>query len=293
MIDIKDYLRKRRESVDSFLMSYFSKEIKPELLLSSMTYSLFAGGKRLRPILAMASYESFGRNFNDILPQASSLELIHTYSLIHDDLPAMDNDDLRRGKPTNHKVFGEGIAILAGDGLLTEAFHMMSSGDRIPAHLLLRVINDVARYAGIYGMVAGQCQDLISEGSEPDEETLRFIHYHKTSALITASIRMGAILAETDENVLSLFTGYGENIGMAFQIIDDILDVEGDPLVTGKSSGSDERKKKMTYPRIYGVEKSREVARSLIDEAISLIESAGVRDEILKDIALYIAERKA
>lgn len=293
MTDIKDYLSKRREVIDSYLRTYFSKHIKPELLHSSMTYSLFAGGKRLRPILALASYESFDRDFNKILPQASSLELIHTYSLIHDDLPAMDNDDMRRGKPTNHMVFGEAIAILAGDGLLTEAFHMMSQTEDIPSHLLIRVINDVARYAGIYGMVAGQCQDIISENSEPDEETLRFIHYHKTSALITASIRMGAILAETDENILSLFTRYGENIGMAFQIIDDILDVEGDPGITGKRTGSDQRKKKITYPSIYGIERSKEIARTLIDEALSLIESSGIKDGILKAIAIYITERKS
>jgi geranylgeranyl diphosphate synthase type II len=226
--DIKTYLREKREIIDSYLKSYFDRPSSPPALQEAMRYSLLAGGKRVRPILVLASYEACGGNAEDILPQAASMELIHTYSLIHDDLPAMDNDDLRRGKPTNHKVFGEAMAVLAGDALLTEAFLMITdTSAKLRASSLLKAVREVALSAGAYGMVGGQVQDILSENMEPDKDTLEFIHLHKTAALITASVKLGAILANSGKNRLKALTRYGENIGLAFQIIDDILDVEG------------------------------------------------------------------
>ncbi|MCL0096633.1 polyprenyl synthetase family protein [Thermodesulfovibrionales bacterium] len=211
-----------------------------------MVYSLTARGKRIRPILCLAAYEACGGKADDIVPYSSALEFIHTYSLIHDDLPAMDNDDLRRNKPTSHKVFGEGMAILAGDALLTEAFYVLSnnmpSTFRVPHSALLRVIREVAMAAGAHGMVGGQAQDLLSEGSEADAETLLFIHRHKTAAIITASVRTGGILANGSDDELQRFTRYGENIGLAFQVIDDILDVEGRTALIGKTVGADAKK---------------------------------------------------
>lgn len=295
-MDIKAYLKEKKELVDTFLKDYFSSPSSPSVLSEAITYSLFAGGKRIRPILCLAAYDACDKESEDILPFASAIELIHTYSLIHDDLPAMDNDDLRRGKPTSHKVFGEGIAILAGDGLLTEAFFMMAnslSGRNIKNTALIRAIKEVAFASGIHGMVGGQAQDLLSENSEPDKETLFFIHKHKTAALITASVRAGAILANSNKAVLNAITRYGENIGISFQIIDDILDIEGDTDELGKTTGSDERKKKMTYPCIYGIESSRKKTEELVSEAIYAIKGLSNRAEPLREMAKYILERKS
>ncbi|MCX8070387.1 MAG: polyprenyl synthetase family protein [Thermodesulfovibrionales bacterium] len=298
-MDIKSYLKTKKQLVDNYLMSYFNDSFKPSILKDSMVYSLLAGGKRIRPILCMASYEVFHGNGDEILPYASALEFIHTYSLIHDDLPAMDNDDLRRGKPTNHKVFGEGMAILAGDGLLTEAFSIFSNckhpcNNLIPfsAHILLRVINDIAKSAGLYGMVAGQAQDLLSEGAEPDESTLLFIHTHKTSALITSSVKIGAILARAEEEDVLLLTKYGVNIGLAFQIVDDIIDITESTETLGKTKGADEKKKKMTYPALYGLEEAKKKADNLIETAIKTLESFDEKAEPLRQIALYLKDRK-
>jgi geranylgeranyl diphosphate synthase type II len=326
MFDIKLYLKENRELVDSYLKSYFETSSEPSILHEAMRYSLFAGGKRIRPILALASYEACGGEPKDIIPYASALELIHTYSLIHDDLPSMDNDDLRRGKPTNHKVFGEAMAILAGDALLTEAFYMLSSievqsssatADKVQSsppfnspltkgghrgvtklrtpnpELLLRVIHDIALSSGAYGMVGGQAQDILSENSKPDEDTLHFIHLHKTAALITASVKMGPILAESDEETLKALTRYGENIGLAFQIIDDILDIEGNAKEIGKSSGSDKKKMKMTYPSLLGVEGSREKAQDLIAEAINVLRIFSSKADPLREIAHYLIKRRS
>jgi geranylgeranyl diphosphate synthase type II len=321
-MDIKAYLKERRELIDSYLKSYFSTPSEPALLHEAMRYSLFAGGKRIRPILALASYEACGGNSEDILPHASALELIHTYSLIHDDLPSMDNDDLRRGKPTSHKVFGEAMAILAGDALLTEAFYMLSSievqsskfkvqnekftmqncrtsfshnthhASRITHHAILRVIREIAFSAGMHGMVGGQAQDILSENSEPDRDTLAFIHLHKTAALITASVRMGPILADSDGDTLKALTRYGENIGLAFQIVDDILDIEGDTEKLGKQVGSDEKMKKMTYPAIFGIERSRRKAEDLISGAIDALKAFSSKADPLRETARYIIKRR-
>lgn len=300
IVDIKAYLREKKELIDSFLESYFSFPLKPKLLKDSVIYSISAGGKRVRPILCIASYEACIKdersNIEGIIPYATALELIHTYSLIHDDLPAMDNDDLRRGKPTNHKVFGEGIAILAGDGLLTEAFYLLSNnayGRTFSPQAILKVIREIAMASGIHGMVGGQAQDLLSEEIEPDDETLSFIHGHKTAALITASVRAGAILADCSDEELLCITRYGENIGLAFQIIDDILDIEGSTEEIGKPRGSDEKKKKMTYPRLYGLGRSKEIAKNLIDNAIGSLDRFDNKADPLREIAFYLANRRS
>ena len=295
-MDIKAYLKEKRGMVDSFLHSYFNSCISPAVLNNAMAYSIFAGGKRLRPILALASYEACGGMARDIVPFASALEVIHTYSLIHDDLPAMDNDDLRRGKLTNHKVFGEGMAILAGDALLTEAFYLISSaqlnGTRIRPSSLLTLIREVAMAAGAHGMVGGQAEDILSEDAAMESDALSFIHVHKTGALITASVRMGGILANARKRELSALTCYGENIGHAFQIIDDILDVRGESAELGKSTGSDERKKKMTYPALYGIDLSVKKAETLVESALHALRCFSEKSEPLREIALYILKRK-
>ncbi len=299
-MDIKAYLKDKKKLVDLYIESYFSTPNTPGTLHDSIVYSLSAGGKRIRPVLCIAAYEACGKQGEGIIPYASALELIHTYSLIHDDLPAMDNDDLRRGKPTNHKVFGEGMAILAGDGLLTEAFYILAnplatskSESSFSLSSIMRVIHEVAFASGIRGMVGGQAQDLLSENSEPDAETLSFIHMHKTAALIAVSVRMGGILADCSEDKLSGLAKYGEDIGLAFQIVDDILDIEGETEVIGKPKGSDEKKNKMTYPRLYGLDKSKEKAKELINSSIGALDIFDEQAEPLRAIARYLIDRKS
>jgi geranylgeranyl diphosphate synthase, type II len=308
-MDIKPYLTEKRELVDSYLKVYFDRPSLPSILHDALKYSLFAGGKRIRPILAMASYEACGGRAADIIPQAAALELIHTYSLIHDDLPAMDDDDLRRGKPTNHKVFGEAMAILAGDALLTEAFSMLTSMDRllhfsretlsgqpgkkITQSSLMKTVREVAFSSGMHGMVGGQAEDILSEDSVPDLQTLEFIHRHKTAALIAAAVKMGPILACSGKKILKAMTVYGENVGLAFQIIDDILDIEGSTEELGKPAGSDRRKKKMTYPALFGVEGARQKAGTLITGAIEAISMFPSGADPLREIARYLYERRA
>jgi len=297
MIDIKTYLNEKRELIDSYLKNYFNKSIQPAILYEAITYSLFAGGKRIRPILALASYEACGGDPVDILPQASALELIHTYSLIHDDLPAMDNDDLRRGKPTNHKVFGEAMAILAGDALMTEAFSMITSMQNANFKLqnssIVEVIREVSIASGVHGMVGGQAQDILSEDSKPDGETLEFIHLHKTAALIKASVKIGPILAGTQKSILEALTIYGGHIGLAFQVVDDVLDVEGTTEELGKTAGSDLKKKKLTYPAIYGTKKARQKAGELVTMAIDSLKPFSTEADPLREIALYLLRRRA
>jgi geranylgeranyl diphosphate synthase type II len=295
-MDLKKYLREKKELIDSFFRVYFREGGRPPVLQEAMLYSLFAGGKRIRPILALAAYEACGGDAADIVPYAATLELIHTYSLIHDDLPAMDNDDLRRGKPTNHKVFGEAVAILAGDALLTEAFGILSDptlGNRVDAAKLLRAAREVAEASGMRGMVAGQVQDMLSENAEPDGETLEFIHRCKTAALICGSVRLGAILFDGEKNEVNAMTGYGSNIGLAFQVVDDILDIEGETEELGKPKGSDEKKKKMTYPSLYGIERSREKAKLLVDNAVACLTSFDEKAEPLREIAWYLLDRRS
>jgi len=295
-MDLKKYVTDKREAVDSFFHCYFREQRRPPVLQQAMLYSLFAGGKRIRPILALASYEACGGNPADIVPYAATLELIHTYSLIHDDLPAMDNDDLRRGKPTNHKVYGEAIAILAGDALLTEAFSILSDpslSKTVKEANLLRALREIALASGLSGMVAGQVQDILSENFGPDRETLEFIHMHKTAALICASVMMGPILCGSSKDILDALSEYGNKIGLAFQVIDDILDIEGDAKELGKPVGSDERANKMTYPSLYGIEESREIAGGLISSAVSSLSSFSSNADPLREIANYLLNRRS
>lgn len=289
-MEIKTYLNEKRETVNAFLKEYCNKPAPPSVLHDSMTYSLLAGGKRIRPILCLASYEACGGDGKDILPQACAIELIHTYSLIHDDLPSMDNDDLRRGKPTNHIVFGEAMAILAGDALLTDAFRMFAESAVLPADKLIPGVRELAASAGIKGMVAGQAQDIISENAEPDEKTVQFIHRNKTAALIGASVTIGGVLAGADDNIPHL-AAYGDNIGLAFQVIDDILDIESSTEELGKPSGSDIHKKKMTYPAVYGIERSRETAEELINTAVTAVKKISGKPDMLISIAEYLLTR--
>ena len=294
--DLKIYLTEKKEMVEAALHNYFPK---PEGLTSDLTeamrYSLFAGGKRLRPILCMAGAEAVGCPGEEVLPVACALELIHTYSLIHDDLPLMDDDDLRRGKPTSHKVFGEPVALLAGDGLLTEAFSLMASAPvsgRISHRTLLRAIGLIARAAGYDGMVGGQAVDIQWEGREADFPVVRFMHTRKTGALITASVTAGAILGGADESQVEAFTSYGRNIGLAFQISDDILDTEGDSEAMGKQTGADQERGKMTYPSVIGLDESKRTQAELVEKAVHELKGFGRRAEPLRQMARYIVERK-
>ncbi len=291
MFDLKTYIKERRDAVDEFLRQHFSVRFQPEILYESMTYSLFAGGKRLRPILAIASYETCGGEYRQILPQAAALELIHTYSLIHDDLPAMDNDDIRRGKPTNHRVFGEAMAILAGDALLTEAFYIFLNSEHFPPERLIEACRHLADAAGPRGMVGGQAEDILSEGRPPEPDTLFFIHTHKTGALISASVRIGAILADVPVHLRDALGVFGDKIGLAFQIADDILDVTGEEERMGKKKGSDQRKGKMTYPSLYGIDRSRAAAEELVREAVGALRVFGESATPLVSIAQYIIQR--
>ena len=295
-MDLKKYLTDKREAVDSFFHCYFNEQRRPSVLQEAMLYSLFAGGKRIRPVLALASYEACGGDPAEIVPYAATLELIHTYSLIHDDLPAMDNDDLRRGKPTNHKVYGEAIAILAGDALLTEAFSILSDptlSKTLKEANLLKALREIALASGLSGMVAGQVQDILSENSDPDRETLEFIHMRKTATLIRASVMMGPILYGSSKDILESLSEYGSKIGLAFQVIDDILDIEGDAKELGKPIGSDERANKMTYPSLYGIEESREIARGLISSAVSSLSSFSSKADPMRAIADYLLNRRS
>jgi geranylgeranyl diphosphate synthase type II len=294
--DLKTYLKERRHAVDRALESCLPPTGGPtEDLLRAMRYSLFAGGKRLRPILCMAGAAAVGGNEDDVLPVACALELIHTYSLIHDDLPAMDDDDLRRGNPTSHKVFGEAMAILAGDGLLTEAFHVISSPElagKFPPGALLKAARMMAEAAGHRGMVGGQAVDIRSEGLMPDADTLAFIHGHKTAALIRASVLSGALLGGGTESQLRAIADYGQKTGLAFQISDDILDVEGDTEAMGKRAGADEKRGKMTYPALFGIERSKAMLSGLVSDAILSLQALDGSADPLRHIARYITERR-
>ncbi len=254
----------------------------PEPLRSAMNYSLMAGGKRLRPVLLLAAYNLLCEDITPALPFAAALEMVHTYSLIHDDLPAMDNDDLRRGKPTCHKVYGEGMAVLAGDGLLSLAFETMASNGHPKAFAALK---ELALRCGTRGMVAGQCADLNAEEQGGNEELLHYIHLHKTADLLTAPIVMGLTLAGADEELLSAGRDYGRNMGVAFQIIDDILDVVGSEAVLGKHIGKDAEENKCTWVSVYGLEKARQDAEKYTRAAEDSLSPLGEKANFLKTLA--------
>ena len=295
-MDLKGYLNEKRTIVDRALKKFFPDARGPAAdVITAMNYSLFAGGKRLRPILCMAGAGAVGGKEQDVLPVACALELIHTYSLIHDDLPVMDNDDMRRGKPTNHKVFGEALALLSGDGLLTEAFRLMASmniPERVGPHDLLKVMALIAKAAGFQGMVGGQVVDIQSEGKKVDHSLVEFIHTHKTGALITASISSGAILGGGREHQVKALTSYGQRIGLSFQIADDILDIEGDSREMGKGIGGDANNKKITYPSTLGLNRSKEIQKEMVEMAIESLNPFDHGADPLRHIARYIIERK-
>jgi len=297
-MDLKAYLKNYGKVVDEALDRFLPAENDlPASVHRAMRYSVFAGGKRVRPILMLAACEAVGGDHQLALPAACAMEMIHTYSLIHDDLPAMDDDDFRRGRPTNHKVFGEAIAILAGDALLTEAFILMSSPDyaaKVGAGRLLPVIREIGLCAGSRGMVGGQVVDMESEGKmEIDLATVQYIHTHKTGALIKASVKAGATLGGADEQGIAAISRYGEAIGLAFQIADDILDIEGTTEEIGKDAGSDEARGKATYPAVMGLADSKRRAQELVEIALEALARFDASADPLREIARYIVARKS
>jgi geranylgeranyl diphosphate synthase type II len=294
--DLKAYLETRRAMVDAALDRVLpSEEAVPVNLHRAMRYSVLAPGKRLRPTLVIAGAEAVGGTATTVLDTACALELIHAYSLIHDDLPAMDDDDYRRGRLTNHKVFGEAMAILAGDALLTLAFRLVAdnAARMSDPRMIARVVADVADAAGTDGMVGGQVIDIESEGKDVGPDTLEYIHRHKTAALIRVSLTAGATLAGGRAEPVETIRKAGESLGLAFQIVDDILDVEGSLAELGKTAGSDERKKKATYPAYHGLEASRHKARMLIDETKRLLEPLGTPAEPIRALADFVFERRS
>ncbi len=299
--ELKTYLKEKQNLINQKLDFYMPKEDEfPKEIIDAMRYSVFAGGKRLRPILAIAASETVaGKISEDVLKVACALEFIHTYSLIHDDLPAMDNDDLRRGKPTCHKVFGEAIAILAGDGLLTYSFELLSNLDtknlrKDNMNRYLKVINIISHCAGYNGMIGGQVVDILYENKNEklSKEILNYIHEHKTGALFQAALKAGAIIAGANSQQLNNLAKYGHYFGLAFQIIDDILDIEGNVEDLGKPVGSDQKNEKATFPAIYGLEESKVMAAESVEKAIESLDSFGEKAQPLISLANYVLSRK-
>lgn len=291
--DLKRYLADRQAQVEAALDQSIAV-VYPEKIYESMRYSLLAGGKRLRPTLCLATCELMGGTIEMALPTACALEMIHTMSLIHDDLPAMDNDDYRRGQPTNHKVYGEDMAILAGDGLLAYAFEFIAAQtQQVPADRVLQVIARLGRAVGAAGLVGGQVVDLESEGNTDVKlETLNFIHRHKTGALLEACVVSGAILAGAADPDLQRLTQYAEKIGLAFQIVDDVLDLTATQEQLGKTAGKDLQAQKATYPSFWGIEESQRQAHQLIAEANAALDIYGEAAQPLQAIANFITARK-
>lgn len=289
---LTEYLEHKKQIIEEQLRQLVYGDEEIPVIRDAMEYSLLAGGKRLRPILAMMAYELFDEATEKVWSYACSLEMIHTYSLIHDDLPAMDNDDYRRGKLTNHKVYGEGIAILAGDALLNAAFELIhASLLKNPQLNYIRAAACISKASGIQGMIGGQCIDLFYENKPIDKEILSRMHNKKTGALIQAALVTGGLIAGAGEEDLQRLEKFGQLIGLAFQISDDILDVEGSTEKLGKKVGSDACKNKSTFVTCYGLEKSKEMAKSMIEEAKALAGFYGEKGLLLRELADYIIER--
>lgn len=294
---IKEYWQDAQKDIEQFLENNLPKNAdKPGILFESMRYSIFAGGKRVRPVIALMVNDMLGGDRNAVLFPASSLEMIHTYSLIHDDLPSLDNDDFRRGKPSNHKQFGEAIAILAGDALLTLAFNWIARTPASPDKVV-KITEVVSDCAGVFGMIGGQVADLQAEGriekkeNTDNEKELEYIHLNKTAALIRASALVGALVGGASDKELELCSRYGTLIGLAFQVVDDILDIEGDEKLLGKTVGKDVEAGKLTYPALYGLDQSKIKAKELIDESKDIIDNFD-RSDLLKELADMIINRK-
>ncbi|WP_368346901.1 polyprenyl synthetase family protein [Peptostreptococcus anaerobius] len=294
-MDFKKELKERSIYIEDKIESYLPKEEGyQKTIFEAMNYSLRAGGKRLRPILLMEAYKLCQGQGEDFVPYSVAMEMIHTYSLIHDDLPALDNDDLRRGKPTNHIVFGEAMAILAGDALLNTAYETMLNAafKHSRPEISLRAAYEISRGAGIYGMIGGQVVDVESEDKKIDKDKLDYIHMNKTAAMIVGSVRAGAILAGVDEDRLESLTKYAGNIGLAFQIVDDILDIEGDEKLLGKRVGSDLDNDKSTYPSLLGISESKKIVENLIEEAKTSLEVFDSDAEFMNALADFIRDRQ-
>ena len=292
--DLDDYLQRQSANINRALEQYLEKYPgTSQTIFRAMHYGVFPGGKRIRPILTLAAGELFGAPRERLMPFACAVELVHAYSLIHDDLPALDDDDLRRGEPAAHKVFGQGMALLAGDGLLTEAFHLMSGNEAsrtVAAELALQLIQELAKAAGVLGLVGGQALDLEAEDKDADLATVEVIHVRKTGALILAAIRIGARLAGAGDAELVRITRYGEYLGLAFQIADDILDASGETVGPQGETGHKERKK-ATYPQVFGIVQARERLGELLQLSLREIEPFGARAAPLAAIARHVAAR--
>ncbi|HOW56038.1 MAG TPA: polyprenyl synthetase family protein [Syntrophorhabdaceae bacterium] len=292
-MDLATYLHDKKIVVENTLKDICTSfTTTPGILRNAMEYMLFSNGKKIRPILAIAACEAKGRSADDFLPCFCTLEMIHTYSLIHDDLPSVDNDDLRRGRPTCHKAFGEAVAIMAGDGLLTEAFRVLTDSrftERVSPKVSRQIVFEIAHAAGTEGMVGGQVMDIIYENKEGSKNILHYIHSHKTAAMLRASVRIGAIAGSAKTRELKSFTRYGDAIGLAFQIMDDILDVEGDEEMVGKKLKKDANKQ--TYVKHYGILASKYKLEQLVDEAVKSIAFLGENGRVLEEIARFIGNR--
>jgi geranylgeranyl diphosphate synthase type II len=291
--DLAAYLERVTKTVDGSLNKLLpSASTKPATIHKAMRYSLFAGGKRMRPALCLAAADACGGKWNDTLPLACAVECIHTYSLIHDDLPAMDNDDFRRGKPTNHKVFGEGIAVLAGDALLTQAFELAAKAKGWSHYSHREIVAEIAFAAGSLQLIAGQVADLEGEGKKTSASQLRYIHERKTSALLCASARLGGMSANCSPAQLKALTDFGYHVGLAFQVIDEILDVTKTTEELGKTAGKDIAAQKATYPSIVGLEKSRKIAEDLTNRAFASLKAFKGKAAALEALAEYLLKRQ-
>jgi geranylgeranyl diphosphate synthase type II len=294
-VRFREHLKSQQARIDQALERLTPSESEyPPSIHQAMRYSLFAGGKRVRPILCLEAAAAVSDSTPGIETPASALEMIHTYSLIHDDLPALDNDDFRRGKPTCHKAFGEAIAILAGDALLTRAFQVVAEMEQGPSGRRIAIVRELAQAAGtVNGMIGGQVADLEAERKPVEEDHLHYIHRAKTAALIRAALRVGAIYAGADESRLQALSRFGEQIGLAFQIVDDVLDVVESSAGLGKTAGKDAQQQKATFPALYGVERSREMAKQAQQRALAALEPFGERGARLIELAALIVERTA
>lgn len=290
---LKKYWRNKCILIEQRLQELLpATDTYPPTIHQAMRYSVLAGGKRLRPVLVIAAAEAVGGKLEEVLDVACAIEMIHTYSLIHDDLPAMDNDDYRRGKPTSHKVYGEGTAILAGDALLTYAFEVMAAAKINDQGRLLTVMREIAQAAGTLGMIGGQVVDLESAGKQIDHQGLEYIHRAKTGALFRASLRAGAILAGAAQEQLTCLTEYAEHFGLAFQITDDILDIVGDAQKIGKPVGSDMKNMKATYPSLFTLPVAKTMAEETIAKALVCLDKAGLHSPFLRALVQYLADRE-
>jgi geranylgeranyl diphosphate synthase type II len=295
-VDIHAYLDQQRQRVDQFLEQSLPDTLRdPDILYESMRYSLLGGGKRVRPILTIAAAQALGYDNDAMLPFAASLEFVHTYSLIHDDLPAMDDDDYRRGRLTNHKVFGDGMAILAGDALLTMAFELCSRDEGehdLTVGQQLTIVRELAFGSGHQGMVGGQVMDIQAENQEVELAQLQKIHSHKTGQLIRAAVRIGGIIGGASSMQLQSLTGYAEDIGLAFQIADDVLNMVGTREELGKDAGTDEKRGKKTYPSFFGIDGARQLGNECVERAVKRLESFDHQADALRHMATYIMMRR-